>query len=131
MQGTGKEKISLKLRDCSISLGDTKVSVCTIFGTAKNALKAIESASNWLGAISVKIQMDRDAARQKESLPRELPAALHPPYADERSRTGVGPLSHRDDDRDFAVDEYRNFSARSQATDAMNPTNQSGDLFFY
>jgi len=132
MKGPEKWNVSVKLRDCSISLGVTKVSVCTIFGPAKNALKAIERASNWLGAISVKIQMDRDAARQKESLPRELPPALHPPNADERSRIGGGsPLSYRDDDRDFAVDEYRNFPPRSHVMDAMNPTNQSGDLFFY
>jgi len=131
MQGTGNEKVSMKLRDCSISLGDTKGSVCTIFGPAKNALKAIGRASNWLGAISVKIQMDRDAARQKESLPRELPAALHQPYADERSRTSGGLMSYRDSDRDIAVGDYRNFPAHNRETNMMTSPNQSGDLFFY
>jgi len=131
MLGTTKFKVSLSLRDCSISLGDTKVSVCTIFGPAEKALRVIERASNWLGAISVKIQMDRDAAKQKESHQREMPAALNQPYPDERNRMSDRPLSYGDNDRDINIGDYRNFPTQSRLTNEMNPPNQSGDLFFY
>jgi len=138
MQGTGREKVSLKLRDCSISLGDTQVCVCSIFGPAEKVLKAIERTSKWLGDISVKVQTDRDAARQNQRLPPELPplggyspAPYQPPYADESRPVSGGPLPYRDGERDIAAGDYRNVPVRSRTISAMNPSNQKDDLFFY
>jgi len=136
MQGRGKECVSMRLRDSRVSLGDTEVSVCTIFGEAENALKAIERAANWLGDISVKVQMDRDAARENQRIPTELPRQdpypppeYHPPYANDARQMGSGPLPYREDDLDIPVSDYRNVPVRSRTT--VNAPYQRDDLFFY
>jgi len=150
MQGSGEERVTFRLRDCRISLGDSLVSVCTIFGPAKSALKAIERTSNWLADISVKVQMDRDAAKQNQRLPTELPPmeaysppAYHPPYQDDSRSMGGGSVPYyresdrniglgRESDRNIGVGGYNiNVPVSSRSIRLTNPPNQREELFFF
>lgn len=61
MQGGTNNGVSINIRDEPISLGNNQVSLCTLFGPSEAMEKTIQRTARWLGDISIKVQMDRDA----------------------------------------------------------------------
>jgi len=53
--------ITINIRDEPIMLGSNRTTLCTLFGPAKYMVKTIERTAKWLGDISIKVQMDREA----------------------------------------------------------------------
>jgi len=61
MKGDPGNGVSINIRDEPISLGDNKVSLCTLFGPSEAMETTIGRTARWLGDISIRVQMDRDA----------------------------------------------------------------------
>jgi len=61
MRGPMSEGVSINIRDEPILLGTSRTKLCTLFGPAEGMMKTIERAANWLGDISLRVQMDRIA----------------------------------------------------------------------
>jgi len=53
--------ISINIRDEPIMLGSNRTTLCTLFGPAESMVKTIERTAKWLGDISIRVQMDREA----------------------------------------------------------------------
>jgi len=63
MRGPSTDRITINIRDEPIMLGSNKTSLCTLFGPAESMVKTIERTARWLGDISIRVQMDRDAGQ--------------------------------------------------------------------
>merc|ERR1719283_689345 len=61
MKGPAGNGVSMNVRDDPITLGSNKVTLCTLFGPAEEMANTIERAAKWLGDISIRVQMDREA----------------------------------------------------------------------
>lgn len=61
MKGSDDSGVSINIRDQPILLGNNETTLCTLFGPAESMKKTVEAAANWLGDISIRVQMDRDA----------------------------------------------------------------------
>jgi len=63
MKGPAGNGVSINVRDDPITLGSNKVTLCTLFGPAEEMGNTIERAAKWLGDISIRVQMDREAGQ--------------------------------------------------------------------
>jgi len=61
MKGPAGNGVSINIRDEPITLGGNKVTLCTLFGPAGEVGETIERAAKWLGDISIRVQVERDA----------------------------------------------------------------------
>jgi len=61
MKGDASDGVSINIRDEPIMLGNNKTTLCTLFGPAESMLKTIERTAKWLGDISARVIMDREA----------------------------------------------------------------------
>jgi len=61
MRGDTDNGVSINIRDEPITLGDNKVSLCTLFGPSEAMETTIGRTARWLGDISIRVQMDRDS----------------------------------------------------------------------
>jgi len=61
MKGPPSDGITINIRDEPIMLGSNRTTLCTLFGPAENMVKTIERTAKWLGDISIRVQMDREA----------------------------------------------------------------------
>jgi len=61
MKGSPTDGITINIRDEPIMLGNNRTTLCTLFGPAESMVKTIERTAKWLGDISIRVQMDREA----------------------------------------------------------------------
>jgi hypothetical protein len=61
MKGPPSDGITINIRDEPIMLGSNRTTLCTLFGPAESMVRTIERTAKWLGDISIRVQMDREA----------------------------------------------------------------------
>jgi len=61
MRGPASDGNTINIRDEPIMLGSNRTTLCTLFGPAETIVKTIERTARWLGDISIRVQMDREA----------------------------------------------------------------------
>jgi len=141
MKGKGKDSVTMDLREGFISLGDSRVTLCTIFGPAENVLKCIDRTASWLGDISIQVLRDRETGRHmQQRLPQRLPpialtndfsSPVHQySYPDERSPLGDRYTLNRGYEREFGREVYRNMPDGHRRVRSIAP-GERGDLIFF
>lgn len=61
LRGPASDGITINIRDEPIMLGSNRTTLCTLFGPSENMVKTIERTARWLGDISIRVQLDREA----------------------------------------------------------------------